>query len=170
MGPPAARSSLAEETSLSTEQGMRMARGSSLLVAVFIITNTFLINVTQRRRQIGIMRAIGTAPPNRRHGVSRGAHHGYRRHLAGFSTGRWRSLPHGCHGHALSNDVAGDRAPCIRFCCRAGGLGVSSLRPHCRVVGRHTYHPWKPCVTCCRRRSRASRGGWRSASSLWAFA
>lgn len=57
--PPAARSSMAEETSLSTEQGMRMARGFSLLVAVFIITNTFLINVQQRRRQIGIMRAIG---------------------------------------------------------------------------------------------------------------
>jgi putative ABC transport system permease protein len=57
--PPATRSAMAEETSLSTEQGMRMARGFSLLVAVFIITNTFLINVTQRRRQIGIMRAIG---------------------------------------------------------------------------------------------------------------
>ncbi len=57
--PPAARSSLAEETSLSTEQGMRMARAFSLLVAVFIITNTFLINVTQRRKQLGIMRAIG---------------------------------------------------------------------------------------------------------------
>jgi putative ABC transport system permease protein len=57
--PPPTRSAMAEETSLSTEQGMRMARGFSLLVAVFIITNTFLINVTQRRRQIGIMRAIG---------------------------------------------------------------------------------------------------------------
>lgn len=56
---PAARSPMAEETSLSTEQGMRMARAFSLLVAVFIITNTFLINVTQRRRQLGIMRAIG---------------------------------------------------------------------------------------------------------------
>ncbi|HEX3598783.1 MAG TPA: ABC transporter permease, partial [Lacipirellulaceae bacterium] len=57
--PPPARSAMAEETSLSTEQGMRMARGFSLLVAIFIIANTFLINVTQRRRQIGIMRAIG---------------------------------------------------------------------------------------------------------------
>src|SRR5262249_32190027 len=46
-------------TSMSTEQGMRMARVFSLLVAIFIIANTFLINVTQRRRQIGIMRAIG---------------------------------------------------------------------------------------------------------------
>jgi putative ABC transport system permease protein len=57
--PPEARSALAEETSLSTQQGMRMARAFSLLVAGFIITNTFLINVTQRRKQLGIMRAIG---------------------------------------------------------------------------------------------------------------
>ncbi len=57
--PPEARSSVAEETSLSTQLGMRMARLFSLLVAVFIIANTFLINVTQRRKQLGIMRAIG---------------------------------------------------------------------------------------------------------------
>lgn len=56
---PAARSSMAEETSLSTEQGLAMARAFSLLVAVFIITNTFLISVTQRRRQLGILRAVG---------------------------------------------------------------------------------------------------------------
>ncbi len=36
-----------------------MARGFSLLVAIFIIANTFLINVTQRRKQLGILRAIG---------------------------------------------------------------------------------------------------------------
>jgi len=56
---PAARSRMAEETSLSTQQGLNMARAYSLLVATFIITNTFLISVTQRRRQFGIMRAIG---------------------------------------------------------------------------------------------------------------
>ena len=56
---PEARSPLAEETSLSTQQGMRMGRAFSLVVAVFIIANTFLINVTQRRKQLGIMRAIG---------------------------------------------------------------------------------------------------------------
>ena len=50
---------MAEETSLSTEQGLAMARAFSLLVAVFIIANTFLISVTQLRRQLGIMRAIG---------------------------------------------------------------------------------------------------------------
>jgi putative ABC transport system permease protein len=56
---PAARSPMAEQTSLSTEEGLKMARAFSLLVALFIITNTFLINVTQRRRPLGIMRAIG---------------------------------------------------------------------------------------------------------------
>ena len=38
---------------------MEMARGFSLIVAVFIIANTFLITITQRRKQIGILRAIG---------------------------------------------------------------------------------------------------------------
>jgi putative ABC transport system permease protein len=56
---PAARSAMAEETSLSTQQGMEMARGFSLIVATFIIANTFLITITQRRKQIGILRAIG---------------------------------------------------------------------------------------------------------------
>ncbi|MGD9636564.1 MAG: ABC transporter permease, partial [Pirellulales bacterium] len=59
VGRPAARSAMAEETSLSTQQGMEMARGFSLTVAVFIIANTILINITQRRKQIGILRAIG---------------------------------------------------------------------------------------------------------------
>ena len=36
-----------------------MARAFSLVVAVFVIANTFLINVTQRRKQLGVMRAIG---------------------------------------------------------------------------------------------------------------
>src|SRR5262249_34420186 len=56
---PESRSPIAEETSKSTEQGMRIARAFSLVVAVFIIANTFLINVTQRRKQLGIMRAMG---------------------------------------------------------------------------------------------------------------
>lgn len=57
--PPAARTQLAEETQLTTEMGLRMATALSLVVAVFIILNTFLINVSERRRQLGIMRAIG---------------------------------------------------------------------------------------------------------------
>lgn len=56
---PAGRSAMAQETVLSTNQALIMARAFILLVAVFVITNTFLISVTQRRRQLGIMRAIG---------------------------------------------------------------------------------------------------------------
>lgn len=56
---PTARSPMAEQTSLSTELGLGMARLFSVLLALFVIINTFMINVTQRRRQLGIMRAIG---------------------------------------------------------------------------------------------------------------
>ncbi len=56
---PGARTSFAEETSLSIRQGMLTARAFLLLVATLIITNTYLINVTERRTQFGIMRAIG---------------------------------------------------------------------------------------------------------------
>lgn len=56
---PAGRSAMAEETVLSTNQALSMARSFILLVAVFVITNTFLISVTQRRRQLGILRALG---------------------------------------------------------------------------------------------------------------
>lgn len=56
---PAGRSAMAEETLLSTNQALVMTRAFILLVAVFVITNTFLISVTQRRQQLGILRALG---------------------------------------------------------------------------------------------------------------
>ncbi len=57
--PPTTRSPLAEETMLALENGLRLATGFSLLAALFIIANTFLMNVGQRRRQLAVMRAIG---------------------------------------------------------------------------------------------------------------
>ncbi|HMP06044.1 MAG TPA: FtsX-like permease family protein [Lacipirellulaceae bacterium] len=56
---PGARSTTAEETVLSTNQALEMARSFILLVATFVIANTFLMNVTQRRRQFGTLRALG---------------------------------------------------------------------------------------------------------------
>jgi putative ABC transport system permease protein len=50
---------MAEETVLATNQALLMARAFILLVATFVIANTFLISVTQRRRQLGILRALG---------------------------------------------------------------------------------------------------------------
>lgn len=56
---PATHSHLAEETMMSAEHGLNMARAFSLLLAVFVIMNTFFMNVAERRRSLAIMRAIG---------------------------------------------------------------------------------------------------------------
>ncbi len=57
--PPATGSDFASETMEATEQGLRLTAGFSLLLATFIILNTFLMNVGERRRQLSIMRAVG---------------------------------------------------------------------------------------------------------------
>lgn len=59
--PPAARSSFADETALSIRQGMQTSKSFLLLVATLLIANTYLINVSQRRRQFGILRTIGAS-------------------------------------------------------------------------------------------------------------
>ncbi len=57
--PPATESAVARETMEATEQGLRLASSFSFLLAAFIILNTFLMNVGERRRQLAIMRAVG---------------------------------------------------------------------------------------------------------------
>ncbi|HZZ72404.1 MAG TPA: FtsX-like permease family protein, partial [Pirellulales bacterium] len=49
----------AEEAILPTEQGLQLGTALSFVLAVFIILNTFLMNVSERRRQLAILRAIG---------------------------------------------------------------------------------------------------------------
>lgn len=56
---PARQTHLIEEMLTSTDQGLYLAMAFSLLLAMFIILNTFLMNVTERRRQLAILRAIG---------------------------------------------------------------------------------------------------------------
>ncbi|MBI2478351.1 MAG: ABC transporter permease [Planctomycetia bacterium] len=56
---PNMRSRLAEETTLATEQGLQLATAFALVIAAFIIFNTFQMTVGERRRQLGILRAIG---------------------------------------------------------------------------------------------------------------
>ncbi len=48
-----------EETMQSSQQGLLLASVFSVLLAAFIILNTFLMNVGERRRQLAIMRAVG---------------------------------------------------------------------------------------------------------------
>jgi putative ABC transport system permease protein len=56
---PAARSDMMEETLLSSQQALLLITAFSLLLSAFIILNTFLMNVGERRQQLAIMRAIG---------------------------------------------------------------------------------------------------------------
>lgn len=58
--PPATRSQMAEEMMFGTENGLHMAIAFALLIALFIIYNTFHMSVGERRKQLGILRAIGT--------------------------------------------------------------------------------------------------------------
>ncbi|MBN2578368.1 MAG: ABC transporter permease [Pirellulales bacterium] len=57
---PATRSPLARETLQSAEHGLQFALWLSILLAIIMILNTFLMNVGERRRQLAILRAIGT--------------------------------------------------------------------------------------------------------------
>ena len=58
--PPATRSQMAEETMFATENGLHMAIAFALLISLFIIYNTFQMSVGERRKQLGILRALGT--------------------------------------------------------------------------------------------------------------
>jgi len=56
---PAASTQLMREMLLASEQGLTLTTYFSLLMAGIIIINTFFMNVTERRRHLSIMRAIG---------------------------------------------------------------------------------------------------------------
>lgn len=57
---PPMRSELANESTVAIQRGLLIATIFSLVMAGFIIFNTFQMNVGERRRQLGILRAIGT--------------------------------------------------------------------------------------------------------------
>jgi len=56
---PQARTQLAADTLRSVESGLDYAKVLSVLLALFMIFNTFLMNVGERRKQLAILRAIG---------------------------------------------------------------------------------------------------------------
>lgn len=57
---PMARSQLAKETVQDAEKGLNFAYALMIVLAAFTIFNTFLMNVGERRRQLAVLRAIGT--------------------------------------------------------------------------------------------------------------
>lgn len=58
--PPTLRSELASESTFAIQRGLLIATAFSLIMAAFIIFNTFQMNVGERRRQLGTLRALGT--------------------------------------------------------------------------------------------------------------
>jgi putative ABC transport system permease protein len=56
---PATHSQFADETLFVAEQGLRLATALALLTAVFIVVNTFRMNVGERRGQLAVIRAVG---------------------------------------------------------------------------------------------------------------
>jgi putative ABC transport system permease protein len=54
-----ARSELAQTTLLATEQGLDALGILALTAAAFVILNTFLLNLGERRRQFAVLRALG---------------------------------------------------------------------------------------------------------------
>lgn len=57
--PPTPGGGMMKKTLMSTEQSLYVSTVFSFVLAVFIILNTFFMNVGERRRQLAIMRAVG---------------------------------------------------------------------------------------------------------------
>ena len=145
---PATRSGFMEEILSSSEQGLHLASGFSLLLATFIILNTSMMNVGERRRQLSIMRAVGATRMQIRGllygesialgtvGIAIGM-------LAGWAG---RRSAHPGVGEHLDGHVAADSGERVAVCAggdvRAGGVvgGRGGTRPACGTpyaVGRH---------------------------------
>ncbi len=58
--PPLARAMLGKETLQNLDQGLNFAYTLTLVLATIVILTTFLMNVGERRRQLAILRALGT--------------------------------------------------------------------------------------------------------------
>lgn len=57
---PTSRAQLGTETLATFDQGLTFAYTLTLVLATIVILNTFLMNVGERRRQLAILRALGT--------------------------------------------------------------------------------------------------------------
>ena len=60
IGPPRGGNSMSRETLFATENALYMSIAFVLLIAMFIIYNTFGMSVGERTKQMGVLRAIGT--------------------------------------------------------------------------------------------------------------
>jgi putative ABC transport system permease protein len=59
--PPGMRGELARTTLLAAEQGLSALSLVALLAATFVILNTFLLNLGERRKQMAVLRSLGAS-------------------------------------------------------------------------------------------------------------
>lgn len=56
---PATKTELAQETLLSIQQGLQFSSQFSIALAVILIVNAFLMNISERRHSLAILRSVG---------------------------------------------------------------------------------------------------------------
>ena len=105
-----------------------VSRGdASIIVSAFIILNTFLINVSERRRQLAIMRPSGPRGSSDEDAADRRAGHGSPGHRAGDRR-QSALLPDAGHRPAVSRGLAGPQFTLAPFLyAPLFGMGVSLL-------------------------------------------
>jgi putative ABC transport system permease protein len=59
--PPGMRGAMARATLLAAEQGLSALSIVALIAAAFVILNTFLLNLGERRKQIAVLRSLGAS-------------------------------------------------------------------------------------------------------------
>ncbi len=59
--PPGMRGEMARATLLAAEQGLSSLSLVALIAATFVILNTFLLNLGERRKQVAILRSLGAS-------------------------------------------------------------------------------------------------------------
>ncbi|MHB1424719.1 MAG: ABC transporter permease [Gemmataceae bacterium] len=59
--PPGMRGELARSTLLAAEQGLSALSLVALIASTFVILNTFLLNLGERRKQVAVLRALGAS-------------------------------------------------------------------------------------------------------------
>jgi putative ABC transport system permease protein len=59
--PPGMRGAMARSTLLAAEQGLSALSIVALIAAAFVILNTFLLNMGERRKQIAVLRSLGAS-------------------------------------------------------------------------------------------------------------
>ena len=137
-------------------------------MAVFIILNTFLMSVTQQRRQLGIMRAIGATRRQVANLV-------FRKALLLGIAGTILGSVLGVLAAAYLGDAMGElyqtELPPVELTwspflwAAVFGIGISLLGAGCRRGKRPIFRRWRPFAMCCPRLSKAYRVGLSSLAS-----